>query len=370
MPKSTTRGRSLVIERSSVTKLPKSLINRVGQKKDAYIIMDELLDDGVRFGIGEQFSAIVAKGNCEPVKVFQLLFEADIPIQVKPAVLREALANEDCELVEWLLNDNTNLDTTDGILEAAASTRQGALLRRLSVYCGMEHPPSKWLDINRVHRAAEDGDIDTLKGLITQGINPDVCRHGGPTPLLRAVQSLYIGSYHVSQETIIKFLLSAGAAPNPSADPKPRLGSSYYTDPVADRRTPLFWSAANGDFDMVKLFVEAGASLRFHNMGGITAAIVAMQNQHMKVFRYLQQCEKNRYETGRVTPIVIEYELCCSPIEEGVQGFKQRSKDDCMNDYVLKPKKRSAQAQRRRGTKKRRAVNSEGNCHQIMQDTG
>lgn len=73
-------------------------------------------------------------------------------------------------------------------------------------------------------------------------------------------------------------LLSAGAAP----------------DPIWNQLTPLCYAAAEGDYDMVKILVEGGASLDFCNEEGYTPAMIARDNGHLKVFRYLEQCRETK----------------------------------------------------------------------------
>lgn len=73
-------------------------------------------------------------------------------------------------------------------------------------------------------------------------------------------------------------LLSAGANP----------------DAVRKGDTPLCIAAAAGEYDMVKILVDEGASVNFKDGIGDTPSMTARKFGRFKVLKFLEQCSNDR----------------------------------------------------------------------------
>jgi len=137
--------------------------------------------------------------------------------------------------------------------------------------------PDDWLDLAKMRNAARNGENTTIEHLVNGGIDPNVANVIGVTPLRVAA---YIG-----HEPVVQTLISAGANPN-------RFLSCDYDG--SNRGTPLHVCVVYGHYKITKLLVEARASIEFRDEHDRTPAMVAKKLRHMRIWRYLQTCEKNR----------------------------------------------------------------------------
>ena len=258
--------------RSRIPKVTEDLMKEVAKSDDSFDIVEFLLDEAEEVQTGDEFMMAVAGESWYAVDIFNLLIERGIHFEIKEATLKAATLNSNTynSPVFWILQRNVNLKITDDIFKIAASNVHEATLQRLSEYCGMESTPEKWLDIVRMYNAAWRGETDRLKYVLDRGVDPNVARPDGRTPLFIA------SSY--GQKLAVQVLLSAGAEP----------------DPISYQYTPLCYAAEDSHYEIVEMLVEAGASLDFRNEEGYTPAMIARDNGHLKVFRYLEQCRQSR----------------------------------------------------------------------------
>ena len=91
---------------------------------------------------------------------------------------------------------------------------------------------------SRLHSAAKNGDVVTLRAVLDQGVNPDLRDARGRTPLMEAAAAGQVES--------VRALIAAGAHVNVRA---------------GDNRTPLIEAVTNGQIDAARLLVSSGAEL-------------------------------------------------------------------------------------------------------------
>lgn len=209
------------------------------------------------------------------IKMFELLLERDIPLKITSNVIRAAVgAGAEIVSIQWLLNRSPDLEVTDDLFHTAASSGRRDVLDILARYCGMEDLPDDWLNVAKVLNATEDGDVTTVEQLVNGGVDPNVADADGWTPLFAAA------SY--GHEAIVRTLLSAGVNPNQMIH--------------KSRETPLHLSVTRGNYKIVKMLVEAGASIESRDSNGRTPEMVAKRKRYAKTWLYLRRCEKNREE--------------------------------------------------------------------------
>jgi len=226
----------------------------------------------------------IARHGVSSIDMFELLLERDIPLRITSNVVRAAVVawatvesrrwSLEYSPIQWLLNRSPNLEVTDELFRMAAAAGRRSILYSLARHRGMEDLPDEWINVAKLRDAVMDGDDTTVEHLVNGGVDPNVADGDGSTPLFVAAE--------YGREQIVRMLLSAGVKPNQVVH---RSG-----------RTPLLLGVKYGHYEIVKLLVEAGASIESRDWHGRTPTMVAKQHCHIKVWRYLQKCEKNREE--------------------------------------------------------------------------
>lgn len=241
-----------------------------------------LLDDVDCVEIGQETMRAIAANILKANILFDLLLQQGLQADTTEGVPEILLMNGGIKVKcssPTPLRLSSGLKVTEDIFRIAASRGNETFLQTLSEFCGLKSTPEKWLDIARLRDAVIRGDIDLLKALIGRGVEPDVAAPNGSTPLLVAV--------HYHNELAVQILLAAGALP----DGGPMLISS-----------PLWRAAGFGHYDIVKILVNAGASLNFRDHKGRTPRMIAKENRCFRVFKYLEQCRAEQEKGGRETP--------------------------------------------------------------------
>jgi len=136
------------------------------------------------------------------------------------------------------------------------------------------------MNVANLRNAVEDGDDSTIEHLVNGGVDPNVADVDGWTPL-------FLAAYY-RHEQVVRMLLSAGVKPNQVAH--------------SSGDTPLHLAARDGPYEIVKALVEAGASIEARDEDGRTPAMLAKEYRKIKIWRYLQRCEKDREERKQETP--------------------------------------------------------------------
>lgn len=247
----------------------------------------------------ESLLMAIASEAGDSIKMFELLLERDIPLKITSNIIKAAVGawatfeNFRCPLkrspIQWLLDRSLNLEVTDDLFQMAAACGRRDILDSLARYSGMEDLPDEWLNVAGLRNAAMDGDDTTVEYLVNGGVDLNVADMDGWTPLVVAV--------HLGRVSMVRMLLSAGA----EFDQEFRYEPYLFERPV-NRLTTIHMAAIYGQYEIVKLLVEAGASIEARDEDGRTPAMVAKQYDRTKIRLYLRRCEKNREEKKQEIP--------------------------------------------------------------------
>lgn len=237
--------------------------------------------------------------------------EVKVTQDMLTAAVSKRFRYDDGRLLALLLKHSTGAVVADDIFTSAAGSGSDENLRVLSSYCGMDQTPPKYMNIARLRRAIEfwpdfDKNIDVVKELIEQGVNPNIPDESGHTPLFYAARD--------GLDTIVRQLLEAGADPNhrdekgrtPLSRIKPfiLLGSdkiaeallSAGADPNSTSNygwTPLFYAARYGHYELAKTLLAHGVSSRIEDEAGNTPSSVAKDYGKIKMYRLLERHQQS-----------------------------------------------------------------------------
>ena len=228
----------------------------------------------------------IARRSDESVPLLELLIDHGAIVQITLEILQAAATSKQPALITFLLDRSDGIELTDDIFRAAAGMGNEVVLQVLSNYCGLAEVSEKWLDIVRLREAfcvdnlnlkylyyARNANIHLQLGvieeLIGRGVELDTPDAYGDTPL-------YFAAYRNS-ELAVQALLSAGANPNPMN----KAGE-----------TPLHYAAGGGCFAVVEILLDLGVPTHVEDKRGQTPASIAKDNGHLKIFRLLERRKK------------------------------------------------------------------------------
>jgi hypothetical protein len=190
-------------------------------------------------------------------------------VKITDKVLKAAAGNEHSgeEVMTLLLNRRgDNVQITDDIVTAAATSGQERVLRLIDIRLKIPSLKEKWFSIARFYNAAKAGDEEMIRGLLVQGIEPDL-----KNP--RNVSPLWVAACR-GNLAVVKLLLDTQAVDINSRS-------------IAGR-SPLFWAAARGYEGIVRLLLERDANPNFVDENGRTPLSMAKRYGHNKVIDLLK----------------------------------------------------------------------------------
>lgn len=162
-------------------------------------------------------------------------------------------------------------------------------------------------------RAAEDGDMDALAGILSRGVDVDARNEHGMTALMRAA--------HYGHERVVRALLAHGADPNVTRN---------------DRFTALALAAFFGHTETVRILIENGAKTEIVTRSGTSPKMWALSRTFTEAARCLEQPRLRPVPVAvpvaavRTAPAVVKTlkdppEIWDLVREEPREGFKARS---------------------------------------------
>lgn len=154
-------------------------------------------------------------------------------------------------------------------------------------------------------KASFDGNLDTVRKAVEQGVDVDSQDQSGRTPLMMAA---FNGHYE-----LVQYLLENGADPN-TVDRQGRTPLIFATSgPYAEtvrllldngakpnktdqneKWSPLMWAAAEGNEEVVKVLLDHGADPTLQDTDNETARDFASSNGHGKIVKLLKEAENER----------------------------------------------------------------------------
>ena len=151
----------------------------------------------------------------------------------------------------------------------------------------------------QLHQAALEGDLSLVKALVEEGTAVNAMDADGRTALMYAAFN--------GHSQVVLYLLDQDAVPDrrdllgrtalffASTGPFPETvsilidrGSEVNVVDSNEHFSPLMHAAAEGNLDVVKLLVTAGADTRLKDIDGDDAASFARQAGHAAVVQYLE----------------------------------------------------------------------------------
>ncbi len=147
-----------------------------------------------------------------------------------------AVANKHKPIVEYLLSKGANISEKNGEYGSSA-----------------------------LHKACASGALDIAKVLVNAGADVNLKSDEGYTPLSNAVSN--------NKQITVKYLISNGAN---IGEKNGKLGVSV-----------LHKACMNGNLEIAKILVDAGADVNFKSDEGFTPLYVAVQKNHISIVEYL-----------------------------------------------------------------------------------
>jgi ankyrin repeat protein len=180
-----------------------------------------------------------------------------------------ACINGDYEFVKKHINAiDVNAQTADGnTFLLAATTKQHTSIVSLLLDHGAD--PNlcniKIENICPLFIASKIGNYEIVKTLLDHGASPNLINSFHATSLMAATKIQHV--------PIIKLLLERGANPNMCIHPT--------------KNCPLYIASQNGNLEIVKTLLDAGADINIINSENITPLVVAIINAHVDVVKVL-----------------------------------------------------------------------------------
>ena len=308
---------SLVFEKNQATKQNKDKLFKIAKANDDIETIEKLRDE-LKFKSAKMYMDKLNNFTIE--NVFQNLNLAGIKrlcsqgiainkIQKDGANLLHFAAEQDnIELIEYLIENNANLDLKDTNTGATALLLASQNNNYRAVKILLEHNANvniqADLEDTALIVASAKNNVDVIKILLEYKANMDIQSRTGLYSLLIAAQnnhkdtveillshnanpnlrakengytSLHMPTYR-GYGKIVKMLLSAGANPNVQDN---------------DGDTPLLLAAREGHNNIVKILINENADLDIKNNNGDTALALASYRNHQEIAKLLLETQAN-----------------------------------------------------------------------------
>jgi ankyrin repeat protein len=178
--------------------------------------------------------------------------------------LHEAVGRRNLDIVQLLLSHGADVnyvghwkgsvfDQLRRLYQEPAGAEQWQNIRDAPVY-----------DLTPLHAAADSGDLDIVRSLISHGADINALDSRGDSPLFKALRSQKLD--------VVELLLKGGANVNVRN---------------IHNSTPLHLASLKGSLDISRLLIEHGADVVAQDDEGRTPFSIAMANGHLNLARFL-----------------------------------------------------------------------------------
>ncbi|KAL5491842.1 hypothetical protein EMCRGX_G017207 [Ephydatia muelleri] len=148
--------------------------------------------------------------------------------------------------------------------------------------------------------AAHDGDIATVRRLVTEGrVDMNVMDENGKTALDIAVNNGHSEIIEVLNKAAVATLLLSAACDRDIATVRRLLTEGHVDVNITDQngRSPLYTSSCNGHLDVVKALIKAGADINQADKNGKTALDIAVETGYREIIEVLKNSQSKAATT-------------------------------------------------------------------------
>jgi hypothetical protein len=240
---------------------------------------------GAEVVITEELMKVAAGNKREGVRLMWLLLEkrgAEVVIteEILKAAVGHIRGDEIMELLEELRKEEFVI--TEEVKRAAATSGQDRNLEFMSRRLKLSICDEDWATAYLADAVIYQSE-DRVRELLARGINPDFENHQLISPLWITAKR---GRWNV-----VELLLGTGLVQVNSRN--------------IDGQPPLFWPAAKGYVDTVRLLLQAGADYRIADKDGNTPLSIAEENGHYEIVEMMTgqwPIEVKNTSGGRIKP--------------------------------------------------------------------
>ena len=240
-----------------------------GNSRNGKEVMTLLLEQrGADVMITEEVVKAAAGNSWNGKEVMTLLLEQrGADVMITEEVVKAAAGNEENgkEVMTLLLEQRgADVMITEEVVKVAATCGQDGVLKIIEEKFKISPSKEEW-SIAQFYNAAKFGKAYTIQKLLAEGVKPDLknSRHVSPLWISAAYGHL----------RVVQLLLRTKIV-------------DVNTKSISGR-PPIFWAAAEGNKNIVKLLLTAGADRTLEDIDGKTPLSVAKKNGHDKIAKML-----------------------------------------------------------------------------------